>query len=165
MAPRPLPDLTRRSALLASLALLGACGSDKPAAKGPERPALPDLPNAIAEDVRFPSAGREGVSVVPAPLLGMEVLASGNLANYSKGNKQWKLFTIRCRNATQAGSYLFTIKGQLKDPKFIASYGGYFASTPQGGLLVFAKNQYVGGIVGLEEAEAIEIGKQFGARL
>lgn len=165
MAPRQLPNLSRRWALLASLALLGACGSDKPAALAPERIALPDLPNAIAEDVRFPSASRESVGVVPAPLLGMEVLAAGNLASYAKGNQKWKLFTIRCRNATQAGSYLFTIKGQLKEPKFIASYGGYFASSAAGNLLVFAKNQYVAGIVGLEESEAIEIGKQFGARL
>jgi hypothetical protein len=163
MASRPLSYLSRR-ALLFSL-LLSSCGSEKPAAEKTVKPALPDLPNAIAEDVRFPSADRKTMSVVPAPLLGMEMLAAGNLAEYEKGGKQWKLFTIRCRNATQAGSYLFSIKGQLQDPKFVASYGGYFAKTAQGGLLVFAKNQYVAGIAGLDEAEAIETGKMFGARL
>jgi hypothetical protein len=164
MASRPFPYLNRRG-FVAGVLLLGSCGGEKPAAETKTKPSLPDLPNAIAEDVRFPSADRKSMSVVSAPLLGMEILAGGNLAEYAKGDKQWKLFTIRCRNATQAGSYLFTIKAELKDPKFVASYGGYFAQTPQGGLLVFAKNQYVAGIVGLDEAEAIETGKLFGARL
>lgn len=164
MASRPLSYLSRRG-FAAGVLMLASCGGEKPAAEVKAKPSLPDLPNAIAEDVRFPSADRKSMSVVPAPLLGLEILAAGNLAEYTKGDKQWKLFTIRCRNATQAGSYLFTIKGELKDPKFVASYGGYFAKTSQGSLLVFAKNQYIAGIAGLDEAEAIETGKLFGARL
>ncbi len=145
--------------------LFTSCSSQAPtpAAKAP---ALPDLPRPIAEDVRFPSPHRTSIEVVPANLFNLPYLAGGNLAAYDTGKLQYRLFTIRCRNATQAGSYIFDIKNQLDNPRFIAVYGGYYApQTPAGPLFVFAKGSYIAGIVGLSEADSIETGKEFAARI
>ncbi|WP_031496826.1 hypothetical protein [Bryobacter aggregatus] len=144
--------------------LLVSCSS-VPKTTAEKAPTLPDLPRAIAEDVRFPSAKRISVTVVEKPLLGLSYLGGGNLAAYEDGKKQYKLFLIRCRTAQQAGSYIFDIKNQMQDPKFVASYGGYFANTAAGPLFVFAKGSYLAGIAGLSEEEAIETGKEFAARI
>lgn len=160
MAAGRVSRMTRRT-LLGVAVVLAGCGGD--AAKEEKKAfALPDLPRPIAEDVRFPSKDRVKVEVVEKNLLGLPYLGGGNLADYGK----YKLLTIRCRNATQAGSYIFEIKNQMGTPKFVASYGGYFAaSTTAGPLLVFAKGSYIGGIVGLGEEEAIQTGKEFAARI
>jgi len=144
---------------------LASCGGNTPVEEV-KKPALPDLPRAIAEDVRFPSLNRKSIEVVTAPMLGLTYLGGGNLAQYETGKQKYKLLLIRCRNATQAGSYIFDIKNQLKDPKFVASYGGYFdGATSAGPLFVFAKGSYIGGIAGLSEEEAIQAGKEFAARI
>ncbi len=148
---------------LVPLFLLG-CGGPPPVVEAPVAK-LPDLPNPIAEDVRFPSKYRKSVSVVAAKLLGYDFLGGGNLAEYDTGKTKYKLFTIRCRSAQQAGSYIFDIKSKLKDPRFVASYGGYFSEMPEAPLFVFAKGQYIAGLVGLAEEEAIQTGKEFAARL
>jgi hypothetical protein len=156
----------RHILILAVLALLGCGTTTAPEAPSPAaKPKLPDLPNPIAEDVKFPRPNRQSIEVVPEKLLGYAFLGGGNLAAYSTGKKQYKLFTIRCRSAQQAGAYIFDIKSQLKDPRFVASYGGYFSEMPEGPLFVFAKGSYIGGIAGLSETEAIETGKAFAARL
>lgn len=106
------------------------------------------------------------MQVVAAPMLGLSYLGGGNLAEYDTGKKQYKLLLIRCRSANQAGSYIFDIKNEMGNPKFVASYGGYFAGeTPAGPLFVFAKGQYIGGIAGLSEEDAIQTGKEFAARI
>lgn len=145
---------------------LGGC-SAPPAAENAEakKPALPDLPTPIAEDVKFPKPNRKSIEVVQAKLLGYEFLGGGNLASYEAGKQKYKLFAIRCRSAQQAGSYIFDIKSQLKNPSFVASYGGYFSEMPEGPIFVFAKGNYIGGIVGLSEQDAIQTGKEFAARL
>ncbi len=148
-------------------ALLVSCGAPPPATEATEakKPRLPDLPNPVAEDVKFPKPNRKSVEVVPSKLFGYEFLGGGNVASYEAGKKIYKLFAIRCRNAQQAGSYIFDIKSQLKDPRFVASYGGYFSEMPEAPIFVFAKGNYIGGIVGLVETDAIETGKEFAARL
>ena len=162
MIPSTVPRLKH---LLFSLTLVTiSCGpSPKPEVSKP--PSLPELPRAIAEDVRFPSLNRKSIAVVEAPMLGLPYLAAGNLAQYVASAKQYKLLLIHCRTAQQAGSYLFDIKNQMKDPKFVASYGGYFSETSAGGLFVFAKGNYIAGISGLSEDEAIQTGKEFAARI
>ncbi len=141
-----------------------SCGP-APQPESPKPPSLPDLPRAIAEDVRFPSLNRKSIAVVNAPMLGLSYLAAGNLAQYEAAGKPYKLLTIRCRSAQQAGVYIFDIKNQMKEPKFVASYGGYFSNTSAGPLFVFAKGTYIGGIVGLPEEEAIQTGKEFASRI
>lgn len=143
-----------------------SCSAPPAAEKAEVRPpALPDLPNPVAEDVKFPKPNRKSIEVVPSRLLGYSFLGGGNLASYEAAKKTYKLFTIRCRNPQQAGSYIFDIKSQLKEPRFVASYGGYFSDMPEGPLFVFARGSYIAGIVGLSEPEAIEAGKEFAARL
>jgi hypothetical protein len=145
--------------------LFTSCSSQAPTPAA-QATALPDLPRPIAEDLRFPSPHRTSIEVVPANLLGLPYLGGGNLAAYDTGKLQYRLFTIRCRNAAQAGSYIFDIKNQLDNPKFIAAYGGYYApQTPAGPLFVFAKGSYIAGIAGLSEADSIETGKEFAARI
>jgi hypothetical protein len=155
--------MTRRVLFLAPL--LWSCSSPPPPAPEAKTPKLPDLPNPVAEDVKFPTKGRISIAVIPAKLLGYDFLGGGNLAEYVAGKTRYRLFAIRCRSAAQAGSYIFDIKSQLKDPRFVASYGGYFSDMPEGPLFVFAKGTYIGGIAGLPEAEAIQTGKEFAARL
>jgi len=154
-----------KALILLAASMLVSCGTE---AKREEvaKYSLPDLPRVIAEDVRFPSANRKDVVVVEKPMLGLAYLGGGNLASYEKGKQPYKLLLIHCRNATQAGSYIFDIKSQMAEPKFVASYGGYFdARTAAGPLFVFAKGSYIGGIVGLGEEEAIQTGKEFAARI
>ena len=141
-----------------------SCGP-VPQAEVAKTPSLPDLRQAIAEDVRFPSQNRKSMAVVQQPMLGLAYLAAGNLAEYDTGNKQYRLMLIHCRSAQQAGSYIFDIKSQMKEPKFVASYGGYFSQTAAGPLFVFAKGSYIAGIVGLSEDDAVQTGKDFAARI
>lgn len=147
--------------VIALLAGLISCGSAPPPVA--EKPKLPDLPRPIAEDVRFPSANRKSVAVVEKELLGVPYLGGGNLAEYDTGKQKYKLLLIRCRTATQAGTYIFDIKNQMREPKFVASYGGYYEAASQ--LFVFAKGSYIGGIAGLSEEEAVQTGKEFAARI
>lgn len=154
----------RYFSVLAAGSLLAGCSS---APKVEEKPAfrMPSLPRQIAEDVRFPSANRKSVEVVESNLLGYNFLASGNLATYQTDSARYLLFLIRCKDASQAGVYLTDIKNELKDPKFVASYGAYFSQMPSGPIFVFAKGIYLAGIVGLPEDEAVQTGKEFAARL
>lgn len=159
---------TRRGLVWPALAtLLSACGG---APKGEEKEAkkefaLPDLPRPIAEDVKFPSAGRKSITMVEKNLLGYSFLGGGNLAEYDTGKAKYRFFFIRCRTAGQAGIYLSDIKGLLVEPKFVASYGGYYSQMPEGPLFLFAKGIYLAGIAGLSEEQAVEMGKEFAARL
>ena len=127
---------------------------------------LPDLPRVIAEEAKFPAANRKSAHAVEKELLGLSYLGGGNLAEYDTGEAKYKLFLIRCRTAAQTGSYIFEIKKQMQEAKFVASYGGFFAAnTSAGPLLVFAKGNYIGGIAGLSEEDAIQTGKAFAARI
>ncbi|MBM3761309.1 MAG: hypothetical protein FJW36_13805 [Acidobacteria bacterium] len=147
--------------VIAMLVGLMSCGSAPPPMA--EKPKLPDLPKPIAEDVRFPSLNRKSITVVDTQLLGVPYLGGGNLAEYDTGKLKYKLLLIRCRTATQAGLYIFDIKNQMREPKFVASYGGYYEPASQ--LFVFAKGSYIGGISGLSEEDSIQTGKEFAARI
>lgn len=147
--------------VIAMLAGLMSCGS-APAPMA-EKPKMPDLPKPIAEDVRFPAPNRKSITVVEKELLGVPYLGGGNLAEYDTGKLKYKMLLIRCRTATQAGLYIFDIKNQMREPKFVASYGGYYEPASQ--LFVFAKGSYIGGISGLSEEDSIQTGKEFAARI
>ncbi|MBZ2185464.1 MAG: hypothetical protein K7J46_12195 [Bryobacter sp.] len=156
----------KASGWLAMAVLLGGCGGGARVEEQARRFEPPELPRVIAEDVRFPPAGRKSVTVVDKGLLGLPYLGGGNLASYEKGKQEYRLILIRCRSAGQAGNYIFDIKNQMEAPKFVASYGGYYAeNTAAGPLFVFAKGSYIGGVAGLSEAEAVEAGKEFAARI
>lgn len=147
------------------LMLLVSCGTEV-RQEAVAKFVLPDLPRVIAEEAKFPAANRKAVTAVEKELLGLAYLGGGNLAEYELGKAKYKLFLIRCRTAAQAGSYIFEIKNQMQEPKFVASYGGYFAAnTSAGPLLVFAKGSYLAGIAGLSEDAAIQTGKEFAARI
>lgn len=154
----------RHFSLAAAGSILAGCST---APQVEEKPAfrMPSLPHQIAEDVRFPSANRKSVAVVETNLLGYSFLSGGNLATYQSDTARYLLFLIRCKDASQAGVYLTGIKGELKDPKFVASYGAYFSQMPNGPLFIFAKGIYLAGIVGLPEDDAVQTGKEFAARL
>lgn len=155
----------KQAALVIISAVLLSCGGETKTETA-AKPKLPELPRPIAEDVRFPAPDRKSVTVETGHLLGLEYLGGGNIAEYDTGKLKYKLLLIRCKNATQAGSYIFDIKNQMGNPTFVASYGGYYAaSTPSGPLFVFAKGSYIGGIAGLSEADAVQTGKEFAARI
>ena len=152
-------------ALVAMTLLVVSCGK-APVEETSKKFVMPDLPRPIAEDVRFPSPNRKAIEVVQKEMLGLPYLGGGNVADYDTGKQKYKLLLIRCKTAGQAGNYIFDIKNQMESPKFVASYGGYFAEkTTAGPLFVFAKGSYIGGIAGLNEAEAIQAGKEFAARI
>jgi hypothetical protein len=162
MASRRISGVT----LLLSLGLIG-CGNSGGSAETPASKAFepPVVPRQIAEDVKFPAAGKQNVKVVEGHLLDLPFLTGGNLATYDDGKRKYSLFTIRMKSAAQAGAYVSDIEKQLRNAKFVASYGGYWGTSENGPLFVFAKGSYLAGVAGLSEAEAVEIGKQFAARL
>jgi hypothetical protein len=156
---------SRRFSCLIALLWLVSC-SQNPVREPALKPfSLPETPRQIAEDVKFPAAGKKGVEVVETNLLGLPFLTGGNLAEYDTGKLQYKLFVIRMKSPAQAGSYIFELEKQLQGAKFVASYGGYFGQTSAGPLFVFAKGAYIGGIAGLTEDQSVQIGKEFAARL
>lgn len=150
--------------LIVALCSLWGC-SDNQSASEKKVFSLPDLPAPIAENVKFPLNNRTFIEVAPRELFGFPFLAGGNVATYTTTKLTYKLFSIRCNSPEQAASYLFAIKEQMKDARFVASYGGYFSAMPEGPLFVYAKGAYVAGSFGLDEAEAIELNKEFAARL
>ncbi|GAB4358888.1 MAG: hypothetical protein OHK0021_03100 [Bryobacter sp.] len=149
--------------IITFFSLWGCAGS--PSATEKKAFALPSLPPPIAENVKFPLNNRTFIEVAPRELFGFPFLAGGNVATYTTTKLTYKLFSIRCNSPEQAASYLFSIKEQMKEARFVASYGGYFSTMPEGPLFVYAKGAYVAGSFGLDETEAIELNKEFAARL
>jgi hypothetical protein len=157
-------ELTRRSVGLAcGLSLLLGCASTPEAAK-PELSKAPVLPEQKDESRRFPAVNRKSVELSKGPLLGMDFLPPGNVATYTKGKQSWRLICMKAASADKASIVLFDLKAQLRDAKFVASFGGYFGMNGDEALFLFQKNDFVLGVAGLPQADADREAREFAAR-
>lgn len=145
--------------------LLCACG--EPEKKAP--PAKKTWKEAglrpVDETRFFPSKERFSVEVVPDKLLGHDFLPGGNVATYKRGAKEYRMFVIKMRDANAAAMLLFEYKDKLPAPKFVASFGGYFGDDGGTPAFLFAKNAWVCGVLGLSEADADAVAREFAARV
>ena len=156
----------RRLALLCAFAGLAACGGPAPqeTAETPQ-PAAEKASVVPDERRRFPAEGRLSMEVVPDRLLDKDYLPGGNVARYEKDGKAYTLFLLMAEDPQQAAFLAVDIKDQLENPKYVPSFGGYFGMEGADPIFVFPKGRYVAGVVGLKQADADAVARDFAARI
>lgn len=154
----------RRFVLAAAVSclFLTGCGSEPAPTKAVQKA---PAPKPADESRRFPTANLKSTTVVDEHMLGHTFLPGGTLATYAKGAKEYKLFLVKFPDATQAGIALLDYKNKLKDPKFIASFGGYFGEDAGVPVFVFAKNEWLLGVQGLDQKDADLAAREFAGRI
>lgn len=151
-------------AVMTAAAVLTGCGGSPEAKPEPAKPVAKRVAPP-PEDMRFPTAGRVEVVQSAEPLYGKAFLAGGNIARYKQGSKQFELFLIKCRDEAEPASIMFAYKKTLKDPKFIAHFGGYAGQDEGVDVFMFSKGVWMAGIRGLPQAEADTLAREFASRL
>jgi len=147
------------AAVLLIVLTLASCGSaDKEVAKPAESSAPRTIQHAKQEDFsRFmPLENRVSAKLVDGPLLGVAQLPGGTLADYKKGAKAFQQFLFKAPSVAMTPVYLGHCKDAMTNPKFVASFGGYYGEIQGKPVFVFVKNEYVAGLIGLslEDADA-----------
>ena len=155
----------RPPALFLVCALLaGGCGGEKPAG-APKKAAAPAAPKPTDQTRRFPAADRVDVTLVERGLFGKPFLPGGNVAKYKRGAREYEMFLVRAASPAAAATLLFDYKTALKDPKFIAHFGGYFGGDGGAPTFLFTKGSWLAGVRGLPQAEADAVARELAARL
>lgn len=157
--------MIRGAAVFVAAMMLAGCGStapEKPAEKKAEAPAPPPVKD---DTDKLPTANRTSAKVVQNHLLGKDALPGGTIGDYEAKGSKYQLFIIETDTPQDAAILLLDVKGTLKDPAYIASFGGYFGSDTNGDLFVFAKGKYLAGVVGLKQAKADAIAREFATHL
>ncbi len=143
--------------------LLSGCASEpKPVA------APPPIRKAVKpsdETRHFPRANQVEAKVVEDRLLGHEFLPGGNIAHYKLGKQEYDLILIRTKSPTDAAVLLLDFKKKLTSPKLIAHFGGYFGNDGATPAFLFAKNEWLCGVIGLPLADADARAREFAGRL
>lgn len=173
--PRTAAPTTRRRAffsLAASLAtglLAAGCKSSPESNRQPAQqtpPPPPPPPLAVKDDTGLLLAqNRVSAALVKDHLFGKQVLPGGTLGEYEDHGKKYQLFIIETTSSQNAAILLLDFKVTLTDPAYIAYMGGYFGTDAGQPVYVFAKLQYLAGVVGLPEDLADPIARQLAARL
>ena len=136
-----------------SLLMLWSCGSDpKPAAQ--EAAAKPTAPKPSDESARFPTPNLVDTKVIEDHLMGKAYMPGGTVAHYKAGKREYDMFVGKTASATDAASLLLDWKKDLKDAKFIASFGGYFGQDGDQPVFVFSKGAWIVGVRALPEKDA-----------
>ena len=160
-------------ALLLTLALALAACSPAPEKKATvvEAPA-PDVP---VKDHRLllPADHQTSATVVRSHILDNKTLPGGSLGEYEAQGRKYQLFIVESTSAQEAAFLMLDFKDTLKNPVYIAYMGGYFgepmnpSGTPAGDkpVYVFAKGNFLAGVVGLSQAMADPIARELAARL
>lgn len=157
--------------LLGMVLLLAGCGpgtgggSEEGKATTPAAAPAAPKPKAVDSSRYLAREGQVGAQLVEDQLLGIAALPGGNLATYKKGGKQFEQFLLKAPNVALGAVYLTEIKGAMTNPKFVASFGGYFGELNGKPAFVFTKNEYVTGFVGLSREEADAEGRLAAARI
>ena len=155
--------MSRKSLIfLIGLGLAACGGGPEPA---PVEQAKQQKPKPPDESRRFPKDGQTSMELVDDQLLGKEYLPGGNLASYERDGKSYQQFLVVTANPESAALLAFEIKGNLADAKFIAHFGGHFGMDGETPWFIFPKDKYVAGVVGLLEAEADAVARDFAARI
>lgn len=144
----------------AALLALTGCGSESKPEPAPVKKAA--APPAD-ESRRFPSANRVETSITADHLLGHDFLPGGNIAHYKKGAREFDLILIRTASAEAAGILLFDYKQHLTNPKVVPGFGGFAGKDGAQEAFLFAKGKYLAGVIGLPEADADAIAREFAA--
>ena len=149
---------------LACLAvLLSGCASEPKPAAAP--PAVKKAAKPVDDTHRFPSTNQVGSKVVDDHLLGHDFLPGGNIAHYKLGKQEYDLILIKTKSPMDAAVLLLDFKKQLASPKVIAHFGGYFGKDGDKPAFLFAKNEWLCGVIGLPLADADARGREFASRL
>jgi hypothetical protein len=108
-------------------------------------------PKPADESRRFPKTNLVDTKVVDTQLLGKSFMPGGTMAHYKKGAVEYDMFLAR----TSSGALLLPDWNKaLADSKLVPSFGGYFGMDAGRPVFVFAKGDWVAGIVGLSEKDA-----------
>ena len=146
---------------LVAVAVLTGC-SQPPAVETHKAVAPPPPPD---ERVKFPLENQVSMQVVPDHLLGKSFLPGGNLAEYKQGNHAYRVFLVHAADAQKAAFLLVDWRNALTQPQYLPNMGGFFGTDAGAPVYVFSKGPYVAGWVGLPQAEADRLARQFAARL
>ena len=139
-----------------------ACGG-APEAPAPEAKTEAPKPKPPDESRRFPKENRTAMELVDGNLLGKDFLPGGNLATYEKDGKTYRLFLAVLKGDPSLA--IFDVKEALTDAKFVPSFGGFYGLDGETPWFVFAKGKYLAGVVGLPQAEADAVAREFAARI
>lgn len=167
---KPSRCLVLATGLFCAWALV-SCGpapkesADAGKAAAPAVQPAPQKPKAVDSSRYLSREGQLSARMVEDQLLGIAALPGGNLATYKKGGKQFEQFLLKAPNVALGAVYLTEIKGAMANPKFVASFGGYFGDLNGKPAFVFTKNEYVTGFVGLSREEADAEGRLAAARI
>ena len=143
--------------------LLTACSSapapEKKTAAPPSPPPVKDHTSLLLSD------HRTGAEVVPDHVLGIAAMPGGSVGDYADGGRKYQMFIIDTQTAQDAAFLLLDMKGALTNPAYIAYMGGYFGTNANKPVYVFAKLNYLAGVVGLDREKADPIARELAARL
>lgn len=143
--------------------LLAGCGSEAPK---PSQPAAKvEAPKPLDESHRFPKTDFVDSKVVDNHLLGKAFMPGGTLAHYKRGKTEYDMFVCQVSSPTAAAVMLPDWRQALTDAKFEATFGGYFGADGGKPVFVFAKGNWIAGVVGLPEKQADLEARTLAARL
>lgn len=154
-----------RLALFVAVLVTLACGSSpsgqSTASAKTSAPAEP----VRDETHRFHKTGLVESKVIPNHLGGKEFMPGGNLAEYERDGMQYQVFFAIRRNAEQAMFLAMDYRDTLTDSEFILHFGGFFGMDGETPTLIFPKDKYVIGVIGLEFDDADQAGRLIAAFL
>lgn len=156
-----------RRIVIVSFALLSLVGcSPKENAKKTDTAPVPAVEKPADEPQRFPTKDQTGITLVDNHIFGKNLLPGGNVATYkTKKGTEYRLFLAKAKGNDKAAILLLDLKSTLSAPKFIPSFGGYYGMDDGKPTFIFQKGPYLAGIVGLKEADADKIAREFAARI
>lgn len=162
---RSCPVICACVGLVLVLAGTGCSDAPKEAPRATEAPA--NTPKPKAEDVSryLPGDSQVSVKFVENQILGIASLPGGNIAEYTKNGKRYRQFLLKAPTVALSAVYLTDVKDAMTNPKFVASFGGYFGELNKEPVFVFTKNEYVTGFMGLSREEADAAGRVAAARI
>jgi hypothetical protein len=144
----------RTLTVAAFVVLLSSCDSKPPEVPKTEAPKPAETAKPADESRRFSKVHLLDTIVVEKQLLGKPFMPGGTLAQYRKGRAEFEMFVAKTASPTDAALLLPDWKKLLLDPKYEASFGGYFGHDAGRPVFVFTKGAWIAGIAGLPEKDA-----------
>jgi hypothetical protein len=133
----------------AAALLLAACGSQpKPAAN---------------EFQQLPAAGQVSSQQVSGHILGKPFLPGGTLAHYKTATAEYDMFVAPFPSHTDASIALANLEGTIQGAKLVKGMDGYFGSDAGRPIFVFPMDRWIGGVLGLSQAEAEQAARRLAA--
>ncbi len=118
-------------------------------------------PPPADQSIKFPQLNQVKMELVPNHLLGKDFMPGGNLGTYRLGKIDYQQFLGKFPDAQKAAFSLLDWQKTLKPAKYLAHMGGYFGNDGDRPVYVFVKGVWIAGFVGLPEAQADVLARQF----